>query len=260
MASSSTPSGVTDWRVGYTLSEPCAFSNIQNSPTIELNTEFDERAQSDRITGFTIRVNNESSREEVMKNANPQAKRLADIMTFRSGKRFRAIYQGVSRKIIGSNPEEWTVARDLMIRYHHIPNIELDLTDYAIAQMIEKDNDINYRLHHASLGIEAEELQLYPYMFTELFQVIEEEVKNKRTIPDYEKYEALRNAISHRQLNPKRLKGAMAQVKKLYRPPNDFKFTTTNEFDYNSQKNQRQLELEAKTLKQEAMSYLNTRM
>jgi hypothetical protein len=132
----------------------------------------------------------------------------------------------------------------------------LDLTDKSIAQRIAKDDDLTLRLHHFATALGAEELQLYAYMFTELFQVIEDD-KNKNTIPDYLKYEALRNVLSHRELDPKR---AMKQVSGWFSPPNDFEFTATNEFDHNSEKNLRQLKSEANNLKQHAMSYLNSRI
>jgi hypothetical protein len=51
--------GLTDWIVGYTLSDPCGYTKIQDSPSIELKTEFDEKSKSDRITGFPIKVTGE---------------------------------------------------------------------------------------------------------------------------------------------------------------------------------------------------------
>jgi hypothetical protein len=78
---------VTDWIVEYTLSEPCGYTRIQNSPSIELRTECDVRSKSERIIGFSIRVNSEYNKQEVKKKANQQAKRLTDIITFKREKR-----------------------------------------------------------------------------------------------------------------------------------------------------------------------------
>jgi hypothetical protein len=87
---------------------------------------------------------------------------------------------------------------------------------------------------------------------------MEEEDDTKRNaIPNYWKYSALRDVLSHRPLDPAR---AMKWVKHYYRPPDDFDFKSTNEFDFNSEKNVRQLKSEASNLKQFAMQYLNTRM
>lgn len=58
--------GVTDWIVGYSLSDPCEYTNIQNSCSIEFKTEFDEKSKSNRITGYSIKVTGEYE-EEVLK-------------------------------------------------------------------------------------------------------------------------------------------------------------------------------------------------
>jgi hypothetical protein len=253
MASSSY--GVTDWKVGYTLSEPCGYTKIQDSPSIELRTECDVKSRSERITGFAIKVKGEYDKEEVVRKANQQAKRLADIITFKREKRVTYHLTGLMEKI-GTDPDRWKTSTMGTASYHILKNIELDLTENTISQIIQNDEEINHRLHHASIAIGAEELQLFVTMFTELFQVIEDE-KKKNTIQDYRKYEALRNALSHRELDPNR---AMAQVNHWFLPPNDFKFTTTKEFDYNSEKNLRQLKSEANDLKKYVISYLNTRM
>lgn len=252
MASSS-PHRATDWKVEYTLSEPCGITKLQDSPSIELRTECDVKSKSERIIGFSIKVNGEYDKDEALKKANHQAKRLVDIITFKREKRVTHYLAGLMEKI---EDDSWKTCKIGTAVYHRLKNIELDLTDNAIVQMIEKDKEINNRLHHASIAIGAEELQLFVTMFTELFQVIEDE----RTLPGYYKYEALRNALSHRELDPNRPKGAMAEVKRWFPPPNDFEFTPTNEFDHNSEKNQKQLKSEAKNLKNLAMSYLNTRM
>ena len=244
--------GATDWIVKYTLSEPCEFTNIQDSPSIEFKTEFNRKIKPNRITGFTITVIGEQDEEEVLRKANQQAKRLADIMSFKAEKRVIHYWAGLMKKI-GTNPDKWTTSRIGTIVYHRLNDIELDLKDNTIAQMIEQDKEINHRLHHASIAMGAEELQLFVTMFTELFQVIEGET----TLKDYWKYSALRDVISHRELDPKR---AMARVKQLFLPPNDFTFTPTNEFDHNSEKNLRLLKSEANDLKKLAMSYLGTRM
>lgn len=244
---------LTDWIVDYALSEPCGFTNIQDSPSIQFKTEFDRKTKPNRITGFSIKVTGEQDEEEVLKKADQQAKRLADIMSFKAQKRVIYYWAGLMKKI-GTNPDKWTTSRIGTVVYHRLQDIELlDLKDNTIAQMIEHDKEINHRLHHASIAIGAEELQLFVTMFTELFQVIEGET----TLKDYWKYSALRDVQSHRELDPKR---ALARVKQFYLPPNDFKFTPTNEFDYNSEKNLRQLKSEANDLKKLAMSYLGTRM
>jgi hypothetical protein len=92
-------------------------------------------------------------------------------------------------------------------------------------------------------------------MFTELFQVIEGETNY---VQDYGKYSALRDALSHRVLDPDR--SAMKWVKHHYPPPYDFVFTPNHEFNYNSDKNSQMLWAEASKLKGIAISYLNTRM
>jgi hypothetical protein len=254
---------VTDWIVEYTLSEPCGYTKIQNSPSIELRTECDVRSRSERIRGFRIKVNNESVEQVVVRKADQQAKRIADIISFRSERRVTHNFAGITEKI-GTNPDRWRVTKQFGSSYHILKDIELDLTDNAIAEMIENDKDINHRLHHTSIALGAEELRLFPTMFTEFFQVIEIEdnkkkvLKKKKNLPKYYlKYEALRNALSHRELNPKR---AIAQVNCYYRNRNKFEFTPTNEFNYNSEKNMAQLKSEANKLKKRAISYLKRKM
>jgi hypothetical protein len=245
--------GATDWIAEYSLSEPCGFTNIQDSPSIQFKTEFDRKTKPNRIIGFSIIVIGEQNEEEVLRKANQQAKRLADIMSFKAQKRVIYYWAGLMKKI-GTNPNKWTTSRIGTVLYHRLQDIELlDLKDNTIAQMIEHGKEINHRLHHASIAMGAEELQLFVTMFTELFQVIEGET----TLKDYWKYSALRDVISHRELDPKR---AMARVKQFYLPPNDFTFTPNNEFDHNSEKNLRQLKSEANDLKKLAMSYLGTKM
>jgi hypothetical protein len=256
MASSSSPHKATDWKIEYTLSEPCGYTTIKNSDSIQLETSFDEKSKTHLITGFSILITAEHDENEVIKKASQQAKRIADIITFKREKRVVCYRTGIMERI---EDDRWKLSKTFTARYHILKDIELDLGDNVIAQMIENDEEINYRLHHASIAIGAEELQLFVTMFTELFQVIEDE-KKKNTIPDYRKYEALRNALSHRELDPNRRNGAMAQVKQWFPPPNDFEFTPTNEYDHNSEKNSKQLKSEAYNLKKLVMSYLSAKM
>jgi hypothetical protein len=260
--SSSSPR-VTDWIVGYTLSEPCGITTKENSPSIELRTICDVQSKSERIIGFDIKVNGESKEKEVLKKANQQAKRLADIITFKREKRVTYHLTGFSKKI-GTRPKDkWKTITTLTAVSHKLKDIELNLTDNAIAQKIVKDEDVNHRLHHASIALGAEELQLFVTMFTEFFQVIEVEDKKKlkKKLPKYYfKYKALRNTISHRQLDPTDPKAAMAQVNGYYRGRHSFEFTPTNEFNYNSEMNIKKLKSEANKLKKRAVSYLNGKM
>jgi hypothetical protein len=48
--------GATDWIAEYSLSEPCGFTNIQDSPSIQFKTEFDRKTKPNRIIGFSIIV------------------------------------------------------------------------------------------------------------------------------------------------------------------------------------------------------------
>jgi hypothetical protein len=169
-------------------------------------------------------------------------------------------YDGVSKKI-ATNPDKWLVTKDGVFSYHKRELIqEIDLTDKSIAPRIVNADDVTHRLHHASIALGAEELRLYAYMFTELFQVVEGETNFVGK--DYDKYKALRDALSHRVLNPNL--PAMKGLKQHYPQPDDFELTQSTpnsyEFNFNSEKNLRQLESEAKTLKQHAISYLKTRM
>jgi hypothetical protein len=267
MASSSSPSpssgSPTDWVLTYTLTEPCDCEKITNSPSIEFiscTVEGSKGTKAERITGFNIKFYGESDEQKIRREADRQAKRLADIIAFKSKMRVLYNYDGVSKKI-ATNPDRWLVTKDGVFSYHIRELIQvLDLTDKSIAPRLVKDDDMTHRLHHASIALGAEELRLYAYMFTELFQVIEEDDKNKRSIKDYDKYEALRSAMSHRQLKPNEPKAAMAKVNQYYQAPNNFEFTPTHEFDYNSEKNLSQLKSEANDLKKHVMSYLNTRM
>jgi hypothetical protein len=96
MASSSY--GVTEWVVEYILSEPCGYTKIQNSPSIELRSEHDVTSNSERIIGFSIKVTGEYDAKEVLKKANQQAKRLADIITFKREKRVTSHLAGFRKK------------------------------------------------------------------------------------------------------------------------------------------------------------------
>jgi hypothetical protein len=256
----STSPRVTDWIVSYNLSEPCEYTDAKNSHSIELRTECHVQSKSERINGFDIKVNRESKKREVLKKADEQAKRLTDIITFKREKRVTCHLTGLNKKIRTKPREVWKLIKTETVVWHNLKSIELDLTDKALAQKIAKEKDISHRLNHASIALGAEELRLFPTMFTEFFQVIEIEdnkkkvLKKKKKLPKYYlKYEALRNALSHRELDPKR---AIAQVNCYYRNRNKFEFTPTNEFNYNSEKNMRQLKSEANKLKKHAMSYL----
>lgn len=253
-------SRVTDWMLSYDLSEPCECKDAKNSHSIELRTECHEQSKSERIMGFDIKIYNESKNKEVLKKANQQAKRLTDIITFKREKRVTCHFTGLNKKIRSKPREKWKLITRKRVVWHNLKSIEVDLTDKAIAQKIAMEKDISHRLHHASIALGAEELRLFPTMFTEFFQVIEIEASKKKLLKKknkllryYLKYEALRNALSHRELDPNR---AIAQVNCYYRNRNKFEFTPTNEFNYNSEKNMRQLESEANNLKKRAMSYL----
>jgi hypothetical protein len=256
----------TDWKVRYRLSEPCHIKKKQDSPTVELVTDYDEKSKCKRITEFIIRINRESKEKEVLKRANQQAKRLTDIITFKREKRVTYHRIGLMKRIRVRPRERWRIGTETKFGYHNLKSIELDLTDSAIAQKMAKDEDINHRLHHASIAIGAEELQLPVSMFTEFFQVIEEnnnnnKKKKKRKLPKYyHKYKALRDAISHRQLKPTEPRAAMQQVNLYYRGRHKFEFTPTHEFNYNSEKNITQLKSEASKLKKRALSYINKKM
>ncbi len=81
--------------------------------------------------------------------------------------------------------------------------------------------------------------------------------KHTNKLPKYyDKYESLHDVLSHRELDPR----AMKWVNHYYRNRRKFEFTTTNEFNFNSEKNMRLLKVEANNLKQRAMKYLNKRM
>jgi hypothetical protein len=267
MASSSSPRpplppSITDWLSEYDLSKPCACTKkIQNSDSIILKIEYDEKYDGkrkfNRITGFYVLIIGEPNRDEAIKRANQQAKRLVDLLSFKRGKRVPYAWKAVQR-ITETGLVETTgiVGR---ISTSNLRAIELDLQDKGVKHLIENAEEINHRLHHFSLALGAEELQLFANMFTELFQVIEDANPANR-IQDYEKYEALRNAISHRTLNPKKPRAAMAQVKRWYPHPNDFEFTKDNEFDSNSEKNEKQLGTEAFNLKKAVLAYLSTRL
>jgi hypothetical protein len=124
---------------------------------------------------------------------------------------------GFSKKI-GTRPKDiWKTITTLTAVSHKLKDIELDLTDNAVTQKLVKDEDINHRLHHASIALGAEELQLFVTMFTEFFQVIEGETN----LQDYDKYSALRDVLSHTVLDPNR---AMKWVNHNYRHPDHFEF------------------------------------
>jgi hypothetical protein len=265
-SSSSSPSSgaPTDWMLTYILTEPCDCEKITNTPSIEFisrSVEGRKGTKAERITGFNIKFFGESDEQKIRREADQQAKRLADIIAFKSKKRVLYNYDGISKKI-ATNPDRWLLTKDSVIRYNIRDLIQvLDLTDKSIAPRIVNSDDVTHRLHHASMALGAEELRLYAYMFTEFFQVVEEETNHVGK--DYDKYSALRDVLSHRTLD---LTRAMKRVNQHYRQPDDFEFrqSTTNpsdyEFNFDSEKNMRQLETEAKTLKGIAMSYLNTRI
>jgi hypothetical protein len=249
MASSS-PHKATDWKVGYTLSEPCGYTIIKNSDSIQLETSFNEKSKTHLITGFSILIPTEHDENEVITKADQQAKRLADVITFKREKRVVSHRTGIMERI---EDDRWKLGKIFTARYHILKDIELDLGDNVIAQMIENDEEINQQLHHASVALGAEELDLFVTMFTELFQVIEKET----TLQDYCKYKALRDAISHKELDPDR---AFKRVNYWFPSPNHFEFTANYEFDHNSPKNLKQLKSEAYNLKKLVMSYLIAKM
>jgi hypothetical protein len=117
----------------------------------------------------------ESKKKEVLEKANQRAKRLTDIMTFKREKRVTYHLTGFMKKIRVKPKDKWKTITTLTAVSHKLKDIELDLTDDAIAQKIVKDEDVNHRLHHASIALGAEELQIFVTMFTEFFQVIEVE-------------------------------------------------------------------------------------
>ncbi len=241
-SSSLSPYGLTDWRVSYNLSERCGVTRFQNSPSIALTTVRDEKSGSEYITGFTITTTGEFE-EEVKRRTNKLAKRLAHIISIKSGKYVTPILDGHSvRKDPERRPdtERWSHVKDLIAVYNIENDIdELDLTDNTIDLILQNDGDINQQLHHASLAIGAEKVRQYENMIREFFQIIEKD----KNIPDYYKWKALRDALSHQ----KPVSHAKSEVENYF-CVGHFDFTN-DEFDHDSQKNIEHVMLEASNFK-----------
>jgi hypothetical protein len=245
----SAPYGVTDWKVEYTLSEPCDCTEIKDSQSIEFKTKFDKKIKPNSITGFSIIVNGENE-DEILEKANKQAERLAQIMTVKSRGYVTATLDGYIVKT-GTNPDRWSVLKKISPRYHIRQTIELDLNNKVIISIIENDEDTNLQLHHASLAMGAEESRRFADMYRELFQVIEKEEEVK----DYCKFKSLRNALSHQR----KLDRAKPKVEKYF-GKGRYDFTANDEFDHNSSKNMENLKEDANDLKSIVMSDLSTKM
>ena len=253
MASSSAPYGVTEWRVGYNLSEPCGYTNIQDCPSIEFRTEFERRITPNRITGFTITVVGEYE-EEVLTRTNKQAKRLAHIMTVRSGNYVTPTLTGYC---VRTDPERrpdterWQLNRMMIGVYDILQDIELDLNHNTIISILQNDDEFNQQLHHGSLAIGSEEIRQYENMITQFFQVIEKDT----ALQDYDKWKGLRDTLSHQE----KLYKAKSEVEKWF-GVGSFDFTANDEFDHDSYKNLERVKLEASNFKRFIMTYLNARI
>jgi hypothetical protein len=81
---------------------------ITNSASINLLTERIVGSKAERIKGFEIKFYGESNEQKIRREADRQAKRLADIIALKSKMRVIYNYAGVSKKI-GTNPDKWTV-------------------------------------------------------------------------------------------------------------------------------------------------------
>lgn len=232
MASSLPPSpyGKTEWKVEYTLPEPCDCTEIEGSPSIEITTKFDKKIKPNSITGFAITVIGEYE-DEILENANKQAERLAQIITVKSRGYVTATLDGYRVKT-GTNPDKWNVLKIRSALYHIRQTIELDLNNKALISIIQNNEDTNLQFHHASLAIGAEESRQFADMYRELFQVIEKE----KGLQDYCKYKSLRDAISHQ----KKLDWAKDDVEKYF-GKGRYDFTPNDEFDHDSHKNRENL-------------------
>ena len=96
------------------LSEPCDCVKITNSPSIEFIScpvEGAKGTKAERIKGFMIKFYGETDEQKIRREASQEAKRLTDIIAFKSKMRVLYNYDGISKKI-ATNPDRWLLTKD----------------------------------------------------------------------------------------------------------------------------------------------------
>jgi hypothetical protein len=239
-----------DWIFELGLTERCPYKSIENSSSIQLKTQIDDVKKTKYITGFTISIRN-STEVEAEYEVDRQAKVLADII---SVKRERYVsYYKLGRNMIRSDKTQ-RAYKDLVVKYHNLRDLELNLKDNKTASSIKNDLPQNQQFHHASLGMRASEFELYSIAVKEFYQVIE---MDRSILPnECAKYKPLRDALSHpEQLRDDTMQGLIDKFGKDY-----FELTTRKHFDTTSPKNKARLKVEADHLRRVIMGLLSQKI
>lgn len=239
-----------DWNFVFGLTERCPYTTIENSSSIQLKTQIDDVKKTKYITGFTILIR-DSTEDEAEYEVDRQAKVLAVIISVKK-ERYVSYYK-LGRNMIRPDKSQ-RAYKDLVIRYHILKDLEINLKDGKTASSIKNDLPQNQQFHHASLGLRASEFELYDVAVKEFYQVIE---LDKNVLPsEYTKYKPLRDALSHPdELFDDTIQSLEDNFRKDY-----FELTIRNQFDTTSPNNKTRLKVQVDHLRRIVMNHLSQKI
>jgi hypothetical protein len=232
------------YRFGFQLSNGIQANKLVDSHDIQCLLEVREGKKF--VVGFSVLIQN-MKKVSATYQAKQKAIALANFISVRSRTQTRPIYTGYN--IIMKNGRE-RVRRDVVFRYKHIKELELDLTDKRIYTLLSNQEQAQL-YNYASRGIRGDDEDDYVGMIRDFYQIIEK--KDWKRLPaDLKEFKWLRDVLSHKGI---RTKIAIQEIKNSF-GTDYFDLTPAGYFDYTSSKNIQHLRKSAKRLMKKALKKL----
>lgn len=184
------------------------------------------------INGFTVKVNN-ASEDEAKQVAQKKAQILTDILAVTSGTCSEPHMDGTSvKKPTGGH----TVSKTFTISYAIRNNADLSMPEAKLTSLLEEANpELNQQMRYINKAMNALKSRDPASAIKDLYLACNQDPQGNLA-----KYKSLRNALSHDPVYSQDIQHIQKDFGSDY-----FDFTKENRFDYVSEKNKKNLMIEA---------------
>ena len=223
------------WQLDYKLVDKIdCDSNIQDRDNIIFATKTYGKKSQNAINGFSI-TSQELNQEDAEKSANSQAIKLTQLLTASSGTHseffatgYKEITKSGRRRIGASIPSSYTIRN----------NTILSMNDNKFQDTLKVNDKFTEKIQFISKARKAEKSKDFESIIKYLFQACNENPQG-----ELKKFKFLRDAISH---NKDKLYNSTIDGLKEGFGENYFQLID-NKFDFESEQNIRNLEIQAKS-------------
>ena len=239
------------WLVDFTLTEEIDYDKTSDTEKffasacedeIEIKSSVGKKGQKS-ITGFTVKVENEEDRSIAEKVATRKAKKLTNLLVTISGTSSAPKLVGVSEKKLSGG---YTTYKKLELAYSIKNNVDLNISKQKLHEILKNKNEaLPRRMEHVRKAMDL--------INKEPAAAIRELVLACDDKPpgELEKYRFLRNALSHNTLKKETIKNIQRDFGQDY-----FEFTPEGILDPLSEKNIKNLTIEAKKFLNHVLCFL----